>query len=89
FEAGAGRVIASLWPVGDRSTTALMTRFYEDFLGRGVAPPAALRAAQLALLAEPATAAPYHWAGFQFLGEWRPPPAVAAGDPLTTTTGDD
>lgn len=72
LEAGARRVIASLWNVDDRSTAALMARFYEEHLGRGLAPAAALRAAQVALLAAPETAQPYHWAAFVLQGDWRP-----------------
>jgi CHAT domain-containing protein len=40
-----------------------MGAFYSH-LERGMAPAAALRAAQLALRRQPATAHPIHWAGF-------------------------
>ncbi|HEX4823594.1 MAG TPA: CHAT domain-containing protein [Candidatus Polarisedimenticolaceae bacterium] len=34
FAAGAKRVLSSLWPVDDRATTILMSRFYENYTGR-------------------------------------------------------
>jgi CHAT domain-containing protein len=45
--AGSACVIASLWEVDDLSTSLLMTRLYEEMLGAGQQPPAALRRAQL------------------------------------------
>ncbi len=48
--AGARSVLASLWPVSDRSTSELMTRFYVN-VNSGMERDEALRAAQLALLA--------------------------------------
>lgn len=73
FDAGAGRVIATLWQVSDRRSARLMTQFYEGYLRRDLSPAAALRQAQLSLLEDPATAAPYYWAGFSFQGDWRRP----------------
>jgi CHAT domain-containing protein/tetratricopeptide (TPR) repeat protein len=48
--AGAQGVVASLWPVADRSTAGLMRDFHRSLL-RGERPAAALQAAQRALLA--------------------------------------
>ena len=70
FFAGAKQVIASLWQVRDDTTAELMRRFHER-LQRGEPATAALRAAQLALRADPSTASPYFWAGFTSLGDWR------------------
>ena len=67
LSAGASRVIATLWPVQDRATATLMERFYERYR-LGNEPGPALAAAQRALLANPATANPYFWAGFEVIG---------------------
>lgn len=47
MHAGAAGVIATLWPVNDLSTALLMGKFYEGYMGGGLTPSAALRAAQL------------------------------------------
>jgi CHAT domain-containing protein len=68
--AGAPRVVASLWPVEDRSTTELMTRFYQAMWGsHPLAPAAALREAQRWLRRRYRD--PHTWAGFVFQGDWR------------------
>jgi CHAT domain-containing protein len=69
--AGAAAVAASLWQVQDRSTAALMERFYRGLLAGGERPAAALRQAQLAMLAEPRWRDPYYWAGFVLYGDWK------------------
>ncbi len=71
LNAGASRVVVSLWSVEDRATAELMTRFYRGVLGEGLAPAAALRSAQLSLRSEARWRAPYYWAGFVLQGEWR------------------
>ncbi|HLA79126.1 MAG TPA: CHAT domain-containing protein, partial [Vicinamibacteria bacterium] len=68
--AGARSVLASLWEVSDASTAELMRHFYGQ-LGRGVPKAEALRRAQLELLKRPATAAPFYWAAFGLVGDWR------------------
>ena len=68
--AGAPRVVASLWDVRDRATAELMRRFYSQMLTGGIAPAAALRAAQVSMWQEPRWRAPVHWAGFVIQGEW-------------------
>jgi CHAT domain-containing protein len=68
--AGAARVIASLWDVRDEATAALMTRFYEGMLKRGLTPAAALRAAQVSMWRDTRWQAPCYWAGFVMQGEW-------------------
>lgn len=65
--AGARSVLAPLWAVSDASTEVLMRHFYTGL--RELASPAtALREAQRALAADPVTAHPCHWAGFQLFG---------------------
>jgi CHAT domain-containing protein/tetratricopeptide (TPR) repeat protein len=69
--AGARSVLASLWSVPDRSTAALMKRFYEE-LGRGETKDEALRAAQVAMIrSQGSGAAPLRWAAFQLIGDFR------------------
>ena len=68
--AGAPRVIASLWDVRDDATSELMRRFYAGMLRDGLAPAAALRAAQVWMSQHPRWHAPYYWAGFVLQGEW-------------------
>ena len=63
LHAGAANVVATLWPVEDWATAALMERFYPGYLSDGD-PARALALAQRALLAAPATSHPFHWAGF-------------------------
>jgi CHAT domain-containing protein len=67
LHAGAGAVVATLWPVEDEATAVLMERFYRE-LAAGVEPARALALAQRALLTERATAHPFYWAGFVSVG---------------------
>jgi CHAT domain-containing protein len=72
--------------VSDRSTSTLMTAFYTEHLRRGLPAAAALREAQLAALAHPATSDPYHWAGFVYYGDWYLGDRQAVAELLPTTT---
>lgn len=67
FAAGAPAMVVSLWTVDDATTAALMTSFY-DGLRLGLAPAAALRQAQRALLEHHAH--PFFWAPFVLMGRW-------------------
>lgn len=69
--AGSNRVIASLWKVDDLATKELMERFYRSMLGKGEAPAAALRNAQVEMWQQPDWRSPYYWAAFLLQGEWR------------------
>ena len=65
---GARAVAASLWAVDDRETSRLMPLFYES-IRAGLAPDAALRDAQLRMIAAGGVAAaPASWAGFVLMG---------------------
>ena len=66
--AGASHVMATLWPVQDRATADLMTRFYTA-LRTGQPEAEALAQAQRATLRNPATAHPFYWAGFTLSGD--------------------
>ena len=63
--AGAGAVLATLWPVDDAATAALVSHFYAA-LQAGVGPAAALQQAQAAAAA--AGEHPFHWAAFALHG---------------------
>ncbi|HEX5047336.1 MAG TPA: CHAT domain-containing protein, partial [Gammaproteobacteria bacterium] len=69
--AGARTVVASLWQVPDRATAELMRNFYRYMLDEGLAPPAALRKAQLASAAQRRWSDPYFWGAFVLVGDWR------------------
>lgn len=68
--AGARTVLASLWSVADESTARLMMEFY-GHLKTGETKDEALRSAQVALMRDPKTAHPFHWAAFQVVGDWK------------------
>ena len=68
--AGARSVLASLWPVADESTAALMEAFYRARLA-GQTKDEALRQAQMELRSRPEFASPFFWAAFQLVGDYR------------------
>jgi len=71
--AGAPTVGVSLWSVADKSTAELMTDFYRR-LPRACPPhhqSAAMRQAQLAMIKANKTSAPFYWAPFVLVGEWK------------------
>ncbi len=70
LDAGAARVVSSLWKVSDERTAELMTALYEEYLQHGLSPAAALRQAQLTMSEQPG-AMPVDWAGFMIQGDWR------------------
>ncbi|MGB0561824.1 MAG: CHAT domain-containing tetratricopeptide repeat protein [Spirulinaceae cyanobacterium] len=69
--AGAERVLVSLWNVDDEGTARLMEQFYQEMLQEGLAPAAALRAAQQKLASSEQWRSPYYWAAFTIQGEWQ------------------
>jgi CHAT domain-containing protein len=75
--AGAPTVGVSLWSVADKSTSDLMTDFYKRLLAAtpasssGVSPSAAMRDAQLAMITGKKYSAPFYWAPFVLVGDWR------------------
>jgi CHAT domain-containing protein len=68
-------VVASLWKVGDETTAQLMEKFYRALLADGLAPTAALRQAQIAMILKPGST-PYDWAGFLVHGDGFRPVAL-------------
>jgi CHAT domain-containing protein len=74
FEAGAGTVVGSLWPVEDRATRRLMVRFYQQIAGGDRSTAEALSRAQAAIAGGEAGERrrhPYYWAGFILIGDGR------------------
>jgi CHAT domain-containing protein len=69
--AGSPRVAASLWKVDDAATADLMAAFYRGMLKEGLPPSAALRRAQVEMLAQKHRQSPYYWAAFVLQGEWK------------------
>jgi CHAT domain-containing protein len=70
--AGAPTVGVSLWSVADKSTAELMTDFYQRFLAAGSpSRSGALRDAQLAMISGKKYSAPFYWAPFVLVGEWK------------------
>ena len=79
LHAGAGHVVATLWPVADEATAVLMGRLYRE-LAAGAEPARALALAQRALLGARTTANPFYWAGFVAVeGSARPEAGTARG----------
>ena len=70
FYAGSSRVLASLWKVDDEATARLMELFYRGVRQERLSPARALRRAQIELKAS-GRSAPYYWAPFILLGDWR------------------
>jgi CHAT domain-containing protein/tetratricopeptide (TPR) repeat protein len=70
--AGAPTVGVSLWSVADKSTADLMTDFYKRLLATpDASPTASMRAAQVAMINGKKYSAPFYWAPFVLVGEWR------------------
>ena len=69
--AGAQAQLVSLWKVADAQTQGLMVDYYQRLL-KGEGRSAALREAQKAMMANPATQHPYYWAAFVPIGSWTP-----------------
>ncbi|MDJ0715807.1 MAG: CHAT domain-containing protein, partial [Prochloraceae cyanobacterium] len=69
--AGTPRVVVSLWSVADEATAEFMSRFYTNFLKKGLTATEALRATQLEMQQETKWKSPYFWAAFTLQGEWR------------------
>ncbi len=81
LSAGVPTVVASLWPVADGVTALLMEKFYEE-LARGLDPAMALAGAQEFIRQVPATAHPFHWAGFVVVGDGTEAMTLKAKKPI-------
>lgn len=68
FFAGARAVVASLWPISDRSTVPFMEEFYKR-LSQGRPASESLREAKLRMLLSSRWSHPFYWAGFLLQGD--------------------
>jgi CHAT domain-containing protein/tetratricopeptide (TPR) repeat protein len=69
--AGATTVGVTLWSVADKPTAELMTDFYRRLLGPNPLPSDAIRETQLAMISGRKYSAPFYWAPFVLVGEWK------------------
>jgi CHAT domain-containing protein len=69
--AGATTVGVTLWSVADKPTAELMTDFYRRLLGPNPSSSDAIREAQLAMISGKKYSAPFYWAPFVLVGEWK------------------
>ncbi len=70
--AGAPTVGVSLWSVADNSTAILMSDFYKRMLtGGGMSANSAMRESQNAMIAGKKYSAPFFWAPFVLVGDWK------------------
>ena len=70
--AGAPTVGVSLWSVADKSTADLMTDFYRRlFSAVDTSPSSAMRGAQLSMISGKKYSAPFYWAPFVLVGDWK------------------
>jgi CHAT domain-containing protein len=71
LRSGARSTIGSLWAVNDRSTSNLMSNFYDILIGQPTLTRAeALQKAQISVLKDPQYNHPYYWAAFVLVGSW-------------------
>lgn len=70
--AGSPTIGVSLWSVADRSTAELMSDFYKRlWTGKGSTVTGAMRASQQSMIAGKKYSAPYYWAPFVLVGDWK------------------
>jgi CHAT domain-containing protein len=67
LQAGARNVVATLWRVDDEASAVFARRFYQE-LGKAT-PTASLASTQREMIRDPEYSSPYHWAGYQLLGD--------------------
>ena len=70
IKAGARSALATLWFVNDQASARLVAGFYHGLGQAGTSKAAALRQAQLDLLADEAYRHPAFWSPFLLIGNW-------------------
>jgi CHAT domain-containing protein len=82
FDAGAGSVLGTLWPVEDATAQAILVDFHRAYAG-GATPEAALQAAVIAHLADPRRRrGVFYWAPFFVASLGRREPRAGASVPV-------
>jgi CHAT domain-containing protein len=71
IKARAKSTIASLWSVSDEGTQLLMANLYQNLANPNLSKAESLKLAQTALIANPKYRAPFYWAAFILVGNWR------------------
>jgi CHAT domain-containing protein len=72
MQAGAPRVLVSLWAISDTAAADFMARFYRKVLGPEKLPPdVALRRTQIETWKDRRFKSPYYWAPFVLSGDWQ------------------
>jgi CHAT domain-containing protein/tetratricopeptide (TPR) repeat protein len=79
LQAGARSVVSTLWQVEDNAANHLMKEFYSQMVSGGMAPSAALRAAQIKLYQDPQFRSPFFWAAFTIQGDANTTPHFTRG----------
>ncbi|MBD2463037.1 CHAT domain-containing protein [Oscillatoria sp. FACHB-1407] len=68
---GARSTVATLWQVGDKSTSLMMSQFYQQLAQPNISKAVALQEAQLALLKSDEFNNPFYWAPYVLIGNWQ------------------
>jgi CHAT domain-containing protein len=72
MQAGASRVVVSLWAISDTAAADFIARFYRKLLGPEKLPPdVALRRTQIETWKSKRFKSPYYWAPFILSGDWQ------------------
>ncbi|MEO1673148.1 MAG: CHAT domain-containing protein, partial [Cyanobacteria bacterium J06631_2] len=71
IRAGAQSTLATLWQVSDQSTVEFMKRFYQELRVPGTSKAIALHRAQKDLLSKSNYQAPFYWAPYVLVGNWK------------------
>lgn len=71
IRAGAKSTLATLWQVNDQSTVKFMERFYQELNVPGTSKAIAVHRAQNYLLNQSNYQAPFYWAPYVLVGNWK------------------
>jgi len=66
--AGTPSILGTIWSVSDESTSIFMNHFYENL--KEMDKLKSLQQAQIAMIRSEKYSNPYHWAGFQLIGDY-------------------